>query len=370
MSGVSHRKLVAVIAAVVALATIPATPASATSRLEEIRQKARATRSRLASALHTDAQILAELRVITGHLNREASSLAAARAHLARIDLAIDAEQRRLRDLAKQRAKRAQIVADRARALYIMGPFNGVSALSAGGTLDDYIGRAGSLEYVMSFDRAMLEDLARIRDQAKKTQAALRDRRAEAIKQRNEIAERVEVIDELQDTQLDAHNRLSTTISAYRNQLAALQREQARIISIINSRASRGTISGVPGRLGFAWPTRSHHINSAYGPRWGGFHTGIDIQCSQGVRFAASKGGRVIEAGYAGGYGNMTIIDHGGGYTTLYAHQSSIGVRRGQRVSRGQVIGRCGSTGNSTGAHMHFEIRYNGDHRNPRPYLP
>jgi murein DD-endopeptidase MepM/ murein hydrolase activator NlpD len=262
------------------------------------------------------------------------------------------------------------LVAARARALYIMGPIDGAKALTMDGSFQDFVGRAGSLEYVMSFDRLVLEDLARIRDEATKTRAALRDQRAEAIKQRNEIAERVQIVAELADTQQDAHDHLSTSINAYRSQLAALQREQSRILSIINSRGSRGRISGVPSKMGFAWPTSSHHINSAYGPRWGGFHTGVDIQCHSGQSFAASKAGKVIEAGWAGGYGNTTIIDHGNGYTSLYAHQSSIGVRRGQRVDRGRVIGRCGSTGNSTGAHLHFEIRYNGNHRNPMWFLP
>ncbi len=365
-----NKKLVAVVAVLVALTIAPATPASASSRLEETRRQIKATRSRLATALNTDAQILATLRAVTRQLNHESATLSGARSHLARLDLAVKSQERRLSELNKRRAQRGAIIAARARALYIMGPFDGTQALTMSGSFEDFVGRAGSLEYVMSFDRMVLEDLARIRHETRETELALRAQRRDAIERRNEIAQRVEIVSELASTKQEAHDKLSTSISSYRNQLAALQREQARIISIINSRTSHGTISGTPGRLGFAWPTRSRHINSAYGPRWGGFHTGIDIQCSQGVAFAASKSGRVIEAGYAGGYGKMTIVDHGGGYTSLYAHQSSLGVRRGQNVNRGQIIGRCGSTGNSTGAHMHFEIRYNGNHRNPRPFLP
>jgi murein DD-endopeptidase MepM/ murein hydrolase activator NlpD len=139
---------------------------------------------------------------------------------------------------------------------------------------------------------------------------------------------------------------------------------------IISQRSSRGAISGPAGRMGFAWPTVSHRINSPYGPRWGGFHTGIDIWCPEGNPDFASKGGTVIAAEYAGGYGNMTIIDHGGGYSSLYAHQSRMYVHQGQTVRRGEQIGACGSTGNATGAHLHFEIRINGQHVNPAPYLP
>ncbi len=78
----------------------------------------------------------------------------------------------------------------------------------------------------------------------------------------------------------------------------------------------------------------------------------------------------MIHAGVYGGYGNAVIISHGSGITTLYAHQSEIAVSNGDRVERGDVIGSVGSTGNSTGPHLHFEVRVNGDAVNPRRYLP
>lgn len=370
MPGVLRRTFALIVTALVILTTLPVTQASAGSRLDETRAKIRATRSRLASAMRSDAEILGALRVITAQLGEQRSTLAAARAHLARIDLAIKGEERRLVVLATERKRRQAVVAARARALYMSGPMDADSALTGNDSLEDYLGRAASLDFVADYDQRMLEDLASIRDRARKTQEALASQRKLAVERRDEISQRVGFVNELADAKQEAHDNLSSSISQYRNSLAALQREQARILRIINSRGSQGTISGTPGRLGFAWPTSSRRINSPYGPRWGGFHTGMDIQCSQGVRFAAARSGKVIQAGYAGGYGNMTIVDHGGGYSTLYAHQSSIGVRRGQSVSRGQVIGRCGSTGNSSGSHMHFEVRFNGNHRNPRPYLP
>ena len=96
----------------------------------------------------------------------------------------------------------------------------------------------------------------------------------------------------------------------------------------------------------------------------------MDIDCRTGDTIVAAKDGRVIASEYAGGYGNMVIIDHGGGYTTLYAHLSRRYAGDGQTVDQRQSIGACGSTGNSTGDHLHFEVRFNGNHRNPRPYLP
>jgi len=99
-------------------------------------------------------------------------------------------------------------------------------------------------------------------------------------------------------------------------------------------------------------------------------HSGIDLGAGYGNTIAAASAGSVIYAGWYSGYGNTVVLDHGGGYSTLYAHCSSIYVRRGQNVDRGQSIAAVGSTGNSTGPHLHFEVRYQGNAVNPLSKLP
>jgi murein DD-endopeptidase MepM/ murein hydrolase activator NlpD len=98
-------------------------------------------------------------------------------------------------------------------------------------------------------------------------------------------------------------------------------------------------------------------------------HTGIDIHAPSGATIVAAGNGTVIYAGRNGGYGNFTMIDHGNGLVTCYAHQSKILVRKGQHVSAGTTIGKVGSTGLSTGPHLHFEVRVNGTPKNPTSYL-
>lgn len=124
----------------------------------------------------------------------------------------------------------------------------------------------------------------------------------------------------------------------------------------------------------FIWPTQGY-ISSPFGyrihPIYGvnRFHTGIDIAAPTGRSIAAADSGEVVFAGYWGGYGKATIIDHGKGYSTVYAHQSRILVGKGQVVSKGEIIGSVGSTGWSTGPHLHFEVRINGKPVNPLGYL-
>lgn len=120
---------------------------------------------------------------------------------------------------------------------------------------------------------------------------------------------------------------------------------------------------------GFIWPINGS-VTSPYGYRWGRQHTGIDIDGYTGQPIVASKEGVVVLAEYYSGYGNAVVIDHGGGYATLYAHQSRIAVHNGQHVDQGEIIGYVGCTGSCTGDHLHFEVRINGNPVDPMPYLP
>ncbi|MGE7695534.1 peptidoglycan DD-metalloendopeptidase family protein [Lysinibacillus sp. NPDC094177] len=119
----------------------------------------------------------------------------------------------------------------------------------------------------------------------------------------------------------------------------------------------------------FTWPTVGGHISSGMGQRWGEFHRGIDIARPSNYNILASDNGVVVAAGVSGSYGNRIVINHNNGYTTLYGHLSSIKVEVGQVVEKGSVIGIMGSTGNSTGTHLHFEVEKNGSLENPLSYV-
>ncbi len=120
---------------------------------------------------------------------------------------------------------------------------------------------------------------------------------------------------------------------------------------------------------GGIWPTVSHYISSYYGWRWGTIHSGTDIAGKSGDPIYAYKSGLVTFAGWGGDYGNLVKVDHGNGISTWYGHCSKLLVAAGTEVAQGQTIALMGTTGNSTGNHLHFEVRINGVHVNSLPYI-
>ncbi len=123
------------------------------------------------------------------------------------------------------------------------------------------------------------------------------------------------------------------------------------------------------------YPVANPVTTSSFGfrthPIFGGrrLHAGMDFRAPTGIPILAAAAGTVVTAGFSGGYGNTVVIDHGGSLATLYGHQSRLAVSVGDRVTTGQVIGSAGSTGSSTGPHLHFEVRVNGTPVNPAGYL-
>ena len=173
---------------------------------------------------------------------------------------------------------------------------------------------------------------------------------------------------------LEEEQQVEAEIQAFYAEQA--KKQQATQQQAAQNSSSGSTTTNIPqvsaGDLSFRWPLPGYsYISSPYGSRWGGFHTGIDISGGgvYGASIVAAEAGTVILAASHYSYGNYVIVDHGGGYSTLYAHMSSIGCSVGDYVTKGQTIGYVGSTGNSTGPHLHFEVRINGATQNPQSYV-
>ena len=188
------------------------------------------------------------------------------------------------------------------------------------------------------------------------------------------------ILQERLDVQRDVRAEYNRRLANWQAEVAALEDEDRKITDDIKALtvAALGVVPGSPQEKslqGFVMPTHGA-VGSAFGPRLHPIykrtrmHNGVDMGGSTGDPIFAAKAGKVIWAGPRGGYGNVVIIDHDEGMTTVYAHQSKILVSTGDKVDTGEVIGAVGSTGLSTGPHLHFEFRYYGEPRDPLLILP
>src|SRR6266511_527236 len=215
------------------------------------------------------------------------------------------------------------------------------------------------------------DDVDAAQEQLEEQQAAAEQARAAAEAQRQEVErlraehEPARAAAEAEEaTEAQVLNTISTQKDQWESQLAALQAEQAALAGGV----SRGSGNGV-----LKWPCEGgvvsgfgYRVHPISGTRR--LHTGVDINCAYGAPISAAGSGIVIEAGWRGGYGNAVVIDHGDGLATLYGHQSQLAVSPGQQVSTGEVIGYVGSTGYSTGPHLHWEVWVNGTPVDPMGY--
>jgi murein DD-endopeptidase MepM/ murein hydrolase activator NlpD len=188
---------------------------------------------------------------------------------------------------------------------------------------------------------------------------------------RNELLGARDQIASTKQQKLTDLSQLSASERAEAEEIDSLQASSAALTAAIQAAQAQHSSSGpssTPSSAGLIWPAAGS-VTSPFGFRWGRMHEGIDIGASYGSAIHAAASGTVIYCGWESGYGNLTVIDHGGNLATAYGHQSSIAVTCGQQVSQGQVIGYVGSTGHSTGPHLHFEVRINGAPVDPLGYL-
>jgi murein DD-endopeptidase MepM/ murein hydrolase activator NlpD len=248
--------------------------------------------------------------------------------------------------------------------------------------------RAELVQQVSQQDGDVLSELTTTQSQLAAQELALVRTRNRAVKRAADAEAAVRAVAAIKAEQEATKAVLSQRIAELQSEVDALAAEQARLEAVIKERLeaaararaaralrgnpflSRRPTTGVGiSPSGFIWPVQGY-VTSGFGPRWGRMHTGIDIAAPAGTPIHAAKAGDVIYAAWMGGYGNLVVVDHGDSVVTLYGHQSRMGVVEGQELNQGDVLGFVGSTGHSTGNHLHFEVRVDARPRDPRPYLP
>jgi murein DD-endopeptidase MepM/ murein hydrolase activator NlpD len=392
------RTLVVLASALALLGSGPASAQPVPERLEEIQREIEAKRERLESAEEQSRDVREELATaqqrrqdLTVQVRELRSQLQTAQANLAQAQAQLDEARRQLRRWSArlQRARdrlvsQEDVLNQRAATAYILGPGAYLEVL-LGSDLSTLSARTSYMERVLTVESNLLEGVrvartlvsdhrhhvAEYEDVVTDHFVQVRERTEEIAALRAQQESTLDAVDLEAEASVGTLDELAEARDRYEEAVAALEAESARISGVIQSGGSSGS-----GQLGgeLFWPTDGP-IVSGFGyrthPVYGTtrFHSGVDIDGACGQPIFAADDGQVLSAGYNGGYGNATIVDHGNGLSTLYAHQSSLHASSGQSVGRGQQIGLVGTTGLSTGCHLHFEVRVNGEPVDPVPYL-
>lgn len=230
-----------------------------------------------------------------------------------------------------------------------------------------------SINEMTNHDMAIIDEMTRLKTEVEDAKAVIELQRKEQ-EEAQKLAEgkQSQLAVKLEQKQALAE-KLEGDIENYKKVYEDARRQEEALKASLNYSSSS---SAYVGTGEFCWPAPSYtKISSPYGwrihPIYGTkkMHTGVDLAAPGGSNILAADGGTVISAGWNGGYGNCVVVDHGGGISTLYAHASRLCVSKGDSVTRGQVIAKVGTTGNSTGNHLHFEVLISGKHTNPMPYI-
>ncbi len=304
------------------------------------------------------------------------SQIQTANAEIAGIEEEIALKDKEI-DASKEKFK------ERMKAIYISGDMTGgLEVILCSNGLQELMSNMVYLETMAKYDQSLIDALVNDKEGYQDKKAVVEEQKAQINVQKAELAEKKTELDEQQKEAEELMKQIKADEDAYKRKQAEIDEQMADARAALDALVNKNTANSKSTTYyggSFGWPTPGYKtITSPFGWRTYTYqgkkvtsnHKGIDIGAPKGAKIVASNGGKVVTSAYnANGYGNYVILDHGGGKMTVYGHMSKRGVSVGQSVSKGQQIGLVGSTGRSTGPHLHFEIRVNGTAVNPLNYL-
>jgi murein DD-endopeptidase MepM/ murein hydrolase activator NlpD len=327
-----------------------------------------------------------QLRAVQLRLGRVQRDLDRRRLQLIRLRDRLERARDRLERERRRLGDARRVMAARLVEIYKSDQPDALTVVLEADGFGDLLERVEFLDRIADQDRRTFERVRRLRDraraQARRLAALEKQIRLATIAllhRRDQIAATRDQIGSARSDLRQARADRRATLAGVRRMraraqedLRALEAEQVRVAQRLRDAAAEpATPPAAPIRRGsgqLIWPIDGT-ITSPFGQRWGRLHAGLDIGAPEGTPIRAAAGGRVALAGWQGGYGLYTCIQHSGSLSTCYAHQSRLGTSTGASVGQGQVMGYVGNTGNSFGAHLHFEVRVGGSPVDPLGYL-
>jgi murein DD-endopeptidase MepM/ murein hydrolase activator NlpD len=360
---------------------------SVQSKLQQAREREASLSAEIASVTQRIQALEAEVGDVSTKLVALEEDLALHQRKLDALTELYEIQTERLAFLRDQYGVAVKRLSTRLVAVYESGEPSTLDVLIDAQSFSDILDQLDYLSSIAAQDRAIVKHVTGARDHMRvlrertgKTKARvaavtrvvkIRTEQTRAVK--NQLVARQQGLSAARSARRASLADVREDARHYASEAAALQAQSANVAAQIRSAQatsptySQASTDSSPSASGFIWPVGGPVV-SPFGWRWGRMHEGVDIAAGYGSPIAAAASGTVIYAGWMGGYGNLIIIDHGGGIATAYAHQSSFAVGGGP-VSQGQTIGYVGCTGHCFGPHLHFEVRVNGSAVDPLGYL-
>lgn len=347
---------------------VPTYADSLSDQLQEVRDAQEKLEKQI-EAIQSDKSKALEEKAL---LDRQNDKL---RSEISLLQQQSDETQARITELTQKEQEQYELFCRQVREEEERGTVSYWSVLFKASSFTDLLARMDFVNEVMDYDRQVISDLQTTRRQLTEDKAALEQQKSEMESSQTKLQQQVDAASTL-------IREYEETEAGHQAMLDEAAEDEARIQALIRQQQSGGSSGGSgssgsnSGVDGYIWPTNNTRVvTSPYGERWCPFHgyeshNGADIDAARGSAVLAAKSGRVIQAGWNGGYGISVMIAHDDGITTLYGHMDGCSVSVGQTVSQGETIGICGNTGNSSGAHIHYTMYKNGGTIDPLPYLP
>lgn len=315
---------------------------------------------------------LGDLKSINDNIDSINTVIAQLDTEIAASEVQIAATQTEIENKQRDLDGRLAIFSTRLKEIYQYGDVDFLEVLLQASDLTDFLTRFEYLRYIAENDQKLLEEVKTLKQSLEEQKASLVAQKEDLESKRKTHAAKVQELEVASRQQEELVASIQDDLEFEMASLAAFEEESNKIASQIRSLQS----SSGKAPSSMVWPCpASRRVTSPYGPRTHpikktkSVHTGVDIGAPSGSNIVAAADGTVIAAGYNSAYGNYIIIDHGGGVSTLYGHMSAFVAHNGDAVMANQLIGKVGSTGLSTGPHLHFEVRKNGAHTSPNPYI-
>ncbi len=368
--------VVALISSLISASTaFPSTAAGEASKLQKTQTEIAEIRKRLAAAKGKAAEISKEVENLDkqiGALNRQIDT---GQHDISSLESDIRTMQAQIKQVQERYKKAADASNARARRLYVQGPAESVAMLFSANSIVELNRLQFLMEKSSEQDSKVIVDAARLRANLLDKQHELNRIKGSLTAQKDWLQTRKRLADSARRDRASALQSVEKEIAAAQAHIDGLEADSKKLEEALRKSSSRapGKVSsgsgesGAASGQGFVRPV-SGGVTSGFGRRWGRAHTGVDLDGNTGDPIRAAKAGTILGVSCGGGYGTCTVIDHGGGVTTLYAHMSRK-VVSGGKVERGQLIGAVGCSGSCTGSHLHFEVRVNGTPQNPMKYL-